>query len=145
MQKVWDKYPKARLHLYNCNDKRSYDTFRTLIDYCKFTNFVRSLQGSVNDVNILLNRVDIVVSGLYPLFARTPIEALAAGKASICMGYNQSEYPWTVKEYSPDAFADTIIDCWENYDKINYRKYAELNHDVLETARQAIQIYEKFL
>lgn len=145
MAEVYKKYPKARLHLYNCQDKRMYDTFKSLIDHCKYSTFVRSLQGPVPDVNLLLNRVDIVVSGLYPLYARTPIEALAAGKASICMGYNEPEYPWRVEEYSPEGFADAITRCWEDYGKVNYREYAEQHHDVKETVRQALEIYARYV
>lgn len=145
MQTVWQKYPKARLHLYNVQDKKMYETFHALVDHCKFGNFVRSLQGPVDDIVTLMNRVDIVVSGLYPLYARTPIEALACGKAAICAGYNEPDYPWTVSDYSPEAFADTIIRCWENYDIMKYRLWAEEHHDVNEMARQAIEIYGRYL
>lgn len=145
MQEVHKKFPKARFHLYNCTDKKMYETFKALIDHCKMGTFVRSLQGPVDDVTLLINRVDIVVSALSPLYARTPLEALACGKAAICHGYNEPDYPWTVTDYSPAAFADTIIRCWEDYGKIDYRKYAEEHHDVMEMARQAIEVYKRFL
>jgi len=145
MQQVWQKYPKARLHLYNVQDKKMQDTFSALIKHCKFETFVRSLQGPVDDVTTLMNRVDIVVSGLYPLYARTPIEALACGKAAICMGYNPPNYPWKVNEYSPEAFAETIINCWNDYGKLDYRKWAEEKHDVNDMVKQAVSIYERYL
>lgn len=145
MQYVWKKYPKARLHLYNVQDQRMNETFTALVKHCKFDTFVRSIQGPVQDINLLMNRVDIVVSALYPLHARTPLEALAAGKAAICMGYNEPGYPWTVSEYSPEAFAETITACWEDYGKLNYRQWAEEKHDVVEMAKQAISVYERFL
>lgn len=143
MEKVWQKYPKARLHLYNCQDKRMKDTFKALIDHNKWWPFIRSLQGPVEDVNQLLNRVDIVVSGLFPLYARG-IEAFGAGKAFIGPGYKEEGYPWTC-ELDTDSIADAIIRCWEGYDSVDYRKWAEQRHDVNETVRQSIAIYEKYL
>lgn len=145
MREVFKKFPKARLHLYNCGDKRMYETFRAWIDHAKYSQFVRSLQGSVTDVPALMHRVDIVVSALHPLYARTPLEALACGKAAICAGYNEPGYPWRVKDYSPEGFAEAIVDCWEKYDHIDYRKYAEVNHDVRQCAAAAVKVYERFL
>jgi glycosyltransferase involved in cell wall biosynthesis len=143
MQEVWKKYPKARLHLYNCGDKRMLETFRALIANNKWSTFVRSLQGQVQDVNTLYNRVDMVVSCLYPLYARG-IEAFGAGKAFIGPGYKEPDYPWQC-ELQPESMADAIIRCWEGYDKIDYRKWAEQHHDVDETVRQSIKIYERYL
>lgn len=143
MQKVWEKYPKARLHLYNCTDKRMRETFDALIKYNKWWVFVRSLQGSVQDVNLLYNRVDIVVSCLYPLFARG-VEAFGAGKAFIGPGYREHGYPF-VCQLQPESMASAIISCWEAYDKINYRTWAETHHDVAETVRQSTAIYQRYV
>ena len=145
MREVYKKYPKARLHIYNCNDKRMYECFKGLIDHCKYGLFVRSLQGPVADVPALIHKVDMVVSALHPLYARTPLEALACGKAAICAGYNEPGYPWTVKEYSPEGFAEAVITCWEKYDHLNYRKYAEERHDVKRCVDHALRVYERFL
>jgi len=143
MQEVWKKNPKARLHLYNCTDKRMYDTFDSMIKNNKWWTFIRSLQGAVNDVNTLYNKVDMVVSCLHPLYARG-IEAFGAGKAFLSPSYREPGYPFTF-EYSPEAMADAITNCWENYDKINYRGWAVQNHDVKETVRQSVEIYKKYL
>lgn len=145
MQEVYKKYPKARLHLYNCNDKKMSETFKALIANNKWWTFIRSLQGAIpaNEINMLYNRVDMVVSGLYPLYARG-IEALGAGKAFIGAGYHPDGYPWTC-DLQPESIADAIIQCWENYDQLDYRKWAEKNHDVAETVRQSMEIYERYL
>jgi hypothetical protein len=145
MEKVWKKYPKARLHLYNCQDKRMKDTFDALIKNNKWWTFIRSLQGPVpfEEINNLYNKVDIVVSCLFPLYARS-IECWGAGKAFIGPGYKEHDYPWQC-DLDPDSMADTIIKCWENYDQVNYREYAEKFHDVKETVNQAIGIYERYL
>lgn len=145
MEIVHRKLPKARLHLYNVQDKKMHETFKALIDHCKWATFIRSLQGPVADVVPIMNKVDIVVSALHPLYARTPLEALACGKASICAGYNEPGYPWTVADYSPEAFADAIVRCWEDYQKISYRAWAEQHHDVKEMVRQALDIYARYL
>lgn len=145
MEKVWKKYPKARLHLYNCQDKRMKETFDALIKTNKWWTFIRSLQGPVGytEINDLYNKVDIVVSCLFPLYARS-IEAFGAGKAFIGPGYKEHDYEYQC-DLDPDSIADTIIRCWENYDKVNYRAWAEKFHDVKNTVTQAVNVYERYL
>lgn len=143
MQKVYEKFPNARLHLYNLQDKRMKETFDALIKNNKWWTFIRSVQGAVADVNTLYNRVDMVVSGLYPLYARG-IEAFGAGKAFIGPGYREPGYPFTC-ELDPDSMAEAIIKCWENYTQVNYRKWAEENHDVNESVKQSIEVYQRYL
>ena len=145
MQEVWKKYPKARLHLVNCNDKKMRDMFKALIQNNAWWTFIRTLSGGVDSskVNELYNKIDIVVSCLYPLYARS-IEAFGAGKAFIGPGYNEPGYPWTC-ELQPESMAEAIINCWENYDQVDYRAWAEKNHDVDETVRQSVEIYERYL
>lgn len=146
MQKVWKEYPEARLHLWNCTDKRMYETFGALIKDAKLWPFVRSLNGPVKptEVNALVNRCDIVVSCLYPLYARS-IEALGAGKAFLCPGYDDPEYPWHCT-LDPDSMAKAIIDIWENgCGKFDFRGWAEKKHDIAETVRQCTAIYERYL
>jgi glycosyltransferase involved in cell wall biosynthesis len=145
MEKVWQKLPGARLHLYNCTDKKMHETFKSLISHNKWWTFTRSLNGPVPDadINQLYNRADIVVSGLYPLYARS-IEAFGAGKAFIGPGYTNPEYPWHCT-LDPQSMADAIVNCWEGYDKLNYRQWAEQKHDVMETVKQSIDVYKRYL
>lgn len=143
MEKVWKTLPKARLHLYNCPGGKMYETFRTLINHNKWNVFIKSLCGPVKDheVNLLYNRADIVVSGLYPLYARS-IEAFGAGKAFIGPGYTDPEYPWHCA-LDPDSMSKAIIDCWGA--NMNYRAWAEKKHDVLDTVKATIDIYQRYL
>lgn len=145
MEKVWQKFPKARLHLFNVTDQKMLDTFKALAKHSKWWAFLRSLNGPVPDseVNALYNRADIVVSCLDPLYARS-IEAFGAGKAFIGPGYREHDYPWQCRLH-PDSIADTIIRCWEDYSKVDYRKWAETHHDVQETIRQSVDIYARYL
>ena len=143
MQEVWKKHPNARLHLYNITDKRMLDTFKALIDHNKWHTFIRSLQGPVADVNELYNKVDMVVSCLHPLYARG-IEAFGAGKAFIGPGYREPGYPWTC-DLDPISMAETIMACWEDYDKVNYRQWAIERHDANESVRQCIEVYQRYL
>ena len=143
MEQVYKKYPKARLHLYNMQDKRMHSTFSALYQNNKWWTFLRSMQGPVKDVNTLYNQVDMVVSCLYPLYARG-IEAFGAGRAFIGPGYRDDNYPFQC-ELDVDSMAKAITDCWENYSKINYREWAEKHHDVRETVRQTVQIYGRYL
>lgn len=144
MQQVWQKFPKARLHLFNCTDPKMYATFKALHAHNKWWAFLRTMSGPVKDadVNALYNRADIVVSGLYPLYARS-IEAFGAGKAFIGPGYKVDNYPWQC-DLHPTSIANAIINCWENYGQVNYRHWAEIHHDVQETVRQSVAIYERY-
>jgi hypothetical protein len=101
------------------------------------------MQGKTPDVNMLYNRVDMVVSCLYPLYARG-IEAFGAGKAFIGPGYKEDNYPYQC-ELQPESMAQSIIKCWEEYGKVNFRKWAEDHHDVKETVKQSTQIYGRYL
>jgi len=146
MQKVHQKWPNARFHIYNCSDKKMVDTFQALNTNNHWWPFLRTISGPVatpEEVNLLLNRVDIVVSALHPLYARS-IEAFGAGRAFISPGYHEYDYPWTC-EYDVDSMSHALIKCFENYDKINYRKWSEEHHDVRKTVEQSIKIYERFL
>lgn len=145
MQKVWERYPKAKLHLFNCTDPKMYQTFKALNAHCKWWAFLRTIAGPVKDadVNQLYNRADIVVSGLYPLYARS-IEAFGAGKAFIGPGYTDPDYPFHCT-LDPQSMADAICQCWENYDQVDFRAWAERKHDVKETVRQSVAVYERYL
>jgi glycosyltransferase involved in cell wall biosynthesis len=142
MQEVYKRYPKARLHLFNCPNNKLLEMFKGLSTTCHWWPFLRTLKGQDKDVNLLYNRADIVVSCLYPLYARG-IEAFGAGKAFIGPGYREPEYPWTC-ELDPTSMANAICACWENYDRVNYRQWAKDHHDVAETVRQTVEIYGRY-
>jgi glycosyltransferase involved in cell wall biosynthesis len=146
MQKVWKKYPDARLHLYNCNDQKMLDTFKAMVKEAKLWPYVRSLQTRVAplEVNKLLNRCDIVVSCLHPLYARS-VEAFAAGKPLIAPGYRNPEYPFKC-DLDPDDMARAIEDVWENgCGKFDFHKWAVDNHNVETMVRESVKIYERYI
>lgn len=143
MQEVHKALPGARLHLYNCTDKRMKETFDALIKHNKWWTFIRTLAGPVQDINLLLNRVDMVVSGLFPLYARG-IEAFGAGKAFIGAGYREHGYPYTC-DYEPRSMARAILQCWEERGKIDFRAWAQTYHDVSNTVKQAVEVYQRYL
>lgn len=145
MKLVWQQLPKARFHMFNMNDKRMTETFQVLVKHAKLWPFVRTIAGSVKqqDVPKLLNSCDIVVSGLFPLYARS-IEALACGKAFISAGYKEPGYPW-VCDFSPESMAEAIIACWTDYQKCDYRDFALKHHDEAEVSKVRCAIYEKYL
>ncbi len=144
MKKVWQRYPKARLHLFNCTNDKMYQTFKSLVSYGKFWTFTRTINGPVKEdqVNLLYNRADIVVSCLYPLYARS-LEALAAGKGLLAPGYTDKDYPYHAT-LDPDSIADGICKIWEEYGSFDFRQWAEKKHDVQETVRQSVSIYERY-
>ncbi len=143
MQGVYKKFPRARLHLFNCPSKKMRETFQALIHNNKWWPFIRTLNGPTNDINLVYNRVDMVISTLYPLYARG-IEAFGAGRAFICPGYSENAYPHTC-DLEPSSIAKAIIHCWENYDQINFRKWAEDFHNVRDTVKQAVEVYKRYL
>ena len=152
MKFVQQVLPKAQLHLFNCQSKPMFDTFKALWSGCKWMNFMRALNGPVSDVNELYNRADIVVSCLNPLYARG-VEAFGANKPFICPGYKEHEYPYQC-DLNPESIANAIIDCYRNgynipdpnEDKVlTPRAWAGRYHDAKKSTEQAITIYEKFL
>jgi len=145
MERVSRALPNARLHLFNLTDKKMYETFSALIDHCKWSTFVRSLLGPVpnGEENRLYNRADIVVSGLFPLYARG-VEAFGAGKAFIGAGYTDPDYPFRC-EFTPESMADAIIRAHDAKGQFDFRKWAERKHDVQETVRQSIDVYRRYL
>lgn len=145
MERVAQRYPKARLHLVNCTDPKMLATFRALIGHAKWSTFIRTLSGPVPDaqVNALYNRADIVVSALYPLYARS-IEAFGAGKAFIGPGYRDEAYPFRC-DLDPESMAEAIGAAWEARGAFDFRAWAERKHDVDETVRQSIDIYRRYL
>ena len=142
MREVQKVLPGARLHLYNCPGGRMFETFQDLINHCRWHTFIGALRGQQKDVTTLLNRADIVVSCLYPLYARG-IEAFGCGKAFIGPGYREEGYPYTC-DLDIQSMADAIIRCWREYGKFDFRKWAEQHHDIEATARECVGIYERY-
>lgn len=151
MEKVWKRFPKARLHLVNCTDPKMHATFRALHTNNKWWTFLRTLSGPVadSDVNLLWNRADIAVSCLTPLYARS-IEAFGAGKAFLCPGYTDPEYPFHC-DLDPDSMADAICRIWEEGCNkgapggFDFRAWAEKKHCVLNTVKECEAIYARYL
>lgn len=142
MREVVKKLPEARLHLYNCPGGKMYDTFNRLIGHCRWGTFIGSLKAQEKDVVRLLNRADIVVSCLYPLYARG-IEAFGCGKAFIGPGYKEPGYPYTC-DLEIQSIAAAIIKAHEERGKMDFRKWAEMHHDIKTTARECVDIYQRY-
>ena len=145
MPAIYKAFPKARLYVYNMTDKKMNETFQTFIKTCKlWAAGVSGLEGPVDDINMLYNRVDIVVSCLSPLYARS-IEAFGAGKAVVCPGYREhDEYPWLC-DLDPGSIAQTIIKCWENFDAINYRQWAIDKHNIQDSVKECVEVYKRYV
>jgi glycosyltransferase involved in cell wall biosynthesis len=148
MELVWKRYPEAKLHLYNMSDQRMLETFKALRDVCKWY-FIGSLQGPVKyeDVPALVNRVDMVGSCLFPLYARTPIEALACGKACVAPGYPGDPingYPFTCT-LNAESMAEAICAAHENKDHFDFRAHAVQFHDLRVMVSNMLHIYEGYL
>lgn len=143
MQEVVKVLPEAKLHLYNCPGGKMFDTFNKLIHHCRWYTFIGSLKAQEKDVVRLLNRSDIVVSCLYPLYARG-IESFGCGKAFICPGYREPgyEYPCDLEAHS---MAQAIIKCWKEYGKVDFRKWAEDKHDIKTTVEECREVYERYV
>lgn len=148
MQELQKTLPEAKLHLYNCPGGKMFDTFQRLINHCRWYTFIGSLKGQEKDVVTLLNRADIVVSCLYPLYARG-IEAFGCGRAFIGPGYKEHDYPYTC-ELEANSMAAAIRNCWmtfkddETYRRAYFRKWAEQHHDIANTAKECVEIYGRY-
>lgn len=143
MQELVKTYPRAKLHLYNCPGGKMGDTFTSLIAHCRWATFIRSLKGPERDANTLLNRADIVVSCLAPLYARG-IEAFGAGKPLIAPGYKECGYPYTC-DLEPLSIAHAIAKAWEARGTMNFRQWAVTHHNVADTVRASMEVYERYV
>jgi hypothetical protein len=142
MQEVVKVVPTARLHLFNCPGGKMAETFSSLIQHCRWYTFLKSLRGPQPDSNALLNRADIVVSCLSPLYARG-IEAFGAGKAFIGPGYHEPGYPYTC-ELEVHSLAQAILRCWREYGSVDFRQWAEDHHDVAMTVKKSVEVYGRY-
>lgn len=135
--------PEAKLHLYNCPGGKMFETFQHLIDHCRWYTFIGSLKGPEKDVVTLLNRADIIVSCLYPLYARG-IEALGCGKAFLGPGYKISGYPYNC-DLEPDSMAKAMMRIWEEYGSFDFRQWAEGRHNIKDTVKQCTEIFARYV
>lgn len=142
MKEIVKKCPKAKLHLYNCPGGKMFETFHRLIHHCRWYTFIGSLKGQDKDVVTLLNRADIVVSCLFPLYARG-IEAFGCGKAFIGPGYREHGYPYQC-DLEPKSLAEAIMKCWEETGKLDFRQWATMHHNIETTAKQCVEVYSKY-
>jgi len=142
MLEVIKVFPKAKLHLYNCPGGKMFDTFQRLINHCRWYTFIGSLKSQEKDVVRLLNRSDIVVSCLYPLYARG-IEAFGCGKAFIGPGYKEEGYPYTC-DLEAGNMAKAIIKAWEERGKVDFRQWAKDKHDVATTVKECVDVYQRY-
>lgn len=143
MQEVHKVLPEAKLHLYNCPGGKMAETFQALIDHCRWQTFIGSLKRAEPDPVALLNRADIVVSCLDPLYARG-IEAFGCGKPYIGPGYHEADYPYQCR-LEPSSIAAAIIKAWSERETFDARDWAKRHHDVSETIRLSVDVYKRFL
>ena len=144
MPEVFKRFPKARLYIYNVTEQKTKETFNTFMRTCKvWAAGVVGLEGPVNDVNLLLNRVDLVVSCLFPLYARS-IEAFGAGKPLLCPGYHEQGYPYPCT-LDPASLAEGLIAAWEKIELFDARQWAVERHNVEDTVKECLAIYERYV
>jgi glycosyltransferase involved in cell wall biosynthesis len=150
VQELRKVYPKAQLHLYNCPGGKMFDTFSKLITHCRWYTFIGSLKGAEKDVPTLLNKADIVVSGLYPLYARG-IEAFGCGTGFVGPGYREHDYPYQC-DLEVFSMKNALARCWSDvgsqgreYAQMYFRKWAEQHHNVTDTVKQTIDVYNRYL
>ena len=149
MQELHKEFPEARLHLYNCPGGKMFETFQRLINHNRWYTFIGSLKGQEQDPVTLLNRADIVVSCLYPLYARG-IEAFGCGRPFICPGYREEGYEYGC-DLEPGSIQSAIRRCWldirdnEEFSRLRFRKWAEERHDAAEMVRQSVDVYRRYL
>lgn len=149
MLEVVKVLPDARLHLYNCPGGKMYETFQKLINHSRWYTFIGSLKSQEKDVVKLLNRSDIVVSCLHPLYARG-IEAFGCGRAFIGPGYREHDYPYTC-ELEVHSMASAIIRAWMDFKdnhkhaELYFRKWAEQHHNIADTVKESVDVYHRYL
>jgi glycosyltransferase involved in cell wall biosynthesis len=142
MEKVILKLKEAKLYLFGC-PKEEKDFWMRMIKQNRYSIFTPGIFQPQPDMPGLLNLADIVVSPVYPSYGRVSLEALACNKPVVA--YNTNPHATMKCEpYNIEDMAEKIIKCWE--EKPNgQRKYAEEHLDCKEMARQAVEIYRRFV
>jgi hypothetical protein len=62
----------------------------------------------------------------------------------VCAGYRDSEYPYRC-DFTPESMADAIMAAWEGRETFNARAWAEAKHDVQDTAREIVAIFQRYV
>ena len=142
LEKVYKKLPNMRFYPFGCPDSEK-EFWKRLVRqnrYNIFTPGVFQVQKSISD---LINLCDILVSPVYPSFGRVSLEAKACNKPVVA--YNTNKHAdYQCAPYNPDDMADKILQCWEEK-KNGQREYAEKNLSAEMMAKEAIEIYRRFV
>lgn len=91
----------------------------------------------------LLSMGDMVVSPVFPSYGRVSLEAKACNKPVVA--YNTNPHAdYTCRPYDPDDMAEKIVKCY-NEQRNGQRQYAVDNLDSMQMAKEAVEIYRRFL
>lgn len=142
LEGVKKKLPGMRFYPFGCPDAEK-EFWLRIVRNNKYNMFTPGVFQWQKDMPNLLSMADIVVSPVFPSYGRVALEALAMNKPVVA--YNSNVHAdYKCRPYDPDDLAEKILACWE--EKPNgQRKYAEKNLNAEQMAKDAIEIYKRFI
>jgi len=142
LDKVSRKIPNMRFYPFGCPEGDQ-EFWMRLIKTNHFTVFTPGIFKRQSNMCGLINMADIVVSPVFPSYGRVSLEALACNKPVVAYKTNPHA-DYKCEPYDPDDMAEKISQCWE--DRPNHqRQYAEKNLSAETMAKEAIDIYRRFI
>ena len=142
LDKVKRKIPNMLFYPFGCPPADK-DFWLRVLKNNHYTIFTPGIFQPQKNMVGLLNMADIVVSPVFPSYGRVSLEALACNKPVVAYKTNPHAN-YKCEPYDPDDMAAKILQCWEERPN-GQRKYAENHCDAAEMARQAVEIYRRFV
>lgn len=142
LERVKRKIPTMRFYPFGCPDSEK-EFWLRLVRQNRYLTFCPGVFKHQQAIDKLINLSDMVVSPVFPSYGRVSLEALACNKPVVAYKTNPHAN-YKCEPYDPDDMAEKIIQCWEEKPN-NQRKYAEEHLSAEQMAREAIEIYRRFL
>lgn len=142
MEKVKKVLPDAVLYLFGC-DKEKQEFWKRIIIQNKYNWFCPGVFKWQKNIVNLYNAVDMIVSPTFLSYSRTTPEALACDKP-VLGGMSNVHANYQFQPNDPDELAEKIIKCHMEKPK-GMREYAEKNCSSETMAKEAVEIYKRYL
>ena len=142
LEKVYRKIPGMRFYPFGC-PKEDQAFWLKMIKQNRYVTYCPGIFQRQNEMAKLLNLADIVVSPVFPSYGRVSLEALACNKPVVAYSSNPHA-TYKCDPYDVNDIAEKIIACCEEMPN-GQAKYAAEHLDAKTMAKEAIEIYERFL
>jgi glycosyltransferase involved in cell wall biosynthesis len=142
LDKVRLKLPGMRFYPFGCPEGEK-EFWLRLIKNNHYTTFTPGIFQRQTDMSGLINMCDMLISPVFPSYGRVSLEAMACNKPVVAYKTNHHA-DYKCEPYDPDDMAEKVLQCWEEKPN-DQRKYMEQNCSMEKMAKEAVDIYRRFL